>query len=61
MLLLNCLLMKLPRFIEILTECLPLMEYCFNHESPRRGETFVTRKISKAVGRIHHGIKVKFL
>ena len=28
----------------------------FNHESPRRGETFVTRKISKAVGRIHHGL-----
>ena len=24
----------------------------FNHESPRRGETFVTRKITKAVGRI---------
>src|SRR5262245_20334191 len=24
----------------------------FNHESPRRGETFVTRKISRAVGRI---------
>jgi len=31
----------------------------FNHESPRRGETFVTRKISKAVGRIHHGIQSK--
>tara|TARA_B100001250_G_scaffold169750_1_gene146217 strand:- start:48674 stop:49705 length:1032 start_codon:yes stop_codon:yes gene_type:complete len=29
----------------------------FNHESPRRGETFVTRKISKAVGRIYHGIQ----
>src|SRR5215471_14303260 len=25
----------------------------FNHESPRRGETFVTRKITKAVARIH--------
>ena len=25
----------------------------FNHESPRRGETFVTRKISAAVARIH--------
>ena len=24
----------------------------FNHESPRRGETFVTRKITRAVGRI---------
>ena len=31
----------------------------FNHESPRRGETFVTRKISKAVGRIHIGIQEK--
>lgn len=27
----------------------------FNHESPRRGETFVTRKISRAVGRIACG------
>ena len=29
----------------------------FNHESPLRGETFVTRKISKAVGRISIGIQ----
>lgn len=27
----------------------------FNHESPRRGETFVTRKITQAVARIHAG------
>ena len=27
----------------------------FNHESPRRGETFVTRKITRAVGRIMAG------
>jgi GDPmannose 4,6-dehydratase len=27
----------------------------FNHESPRRGETFVTKKITKAVANIHHG------
>ena len=27
----------------------------FNHESPRRGETFVTRKITRAVGRIKVG------
>ena len=26
----------------------------FNHESPRRGETFVTRKITKGVARIYH-------
>jgi GDPmannose 4,6-dehydratase len=28
----------------------------FNHESPRRGETFVTRKISRAVARIKYGL-----
>lgn len=27
----------------------------FNHESPRRGETFVTKKITKAVAAIHKG------
>ena len=31
----------------------------FNHESPRRGETFVTRKITMALARIHHGIQKK--
>ncbi|MBA3686900.1 MAG: GDP-mannose 4,6-dehydratase [Planctomycetes bacterium] len=29
----------------------------FNHESPRRGETFVTRKITRAVGRIALGMQ----
>ena len=29
----------------------------FNHESPRRGESFVTRKITLGVSRIHHGIQ----
>ncbi|MBV9157326.1 MAG: GDP-mannose 4,6-dehydratase, partial [Acidobacteriaceae bacterium] len=29
----------------------------FNHESPRRGETFVTRKITRAVGRIKAGLQ----
>jgi GDPmannose 4,6-dehydratase len=29
----------------------------FNHESERRGETFVTRKITRAVGRIKHGLQ----
>jgi GDPmannose 4,6-dehydratase len=29
----------------------------FNHESPRRGETFVTRKITRAVGRIRLGLQ----
>lgn len=28
----------------------------FNHESPIRGETFVTRKITRALARIHHGL-----
>lgn len=27
----------------------------FNHESPRRGETFVTRKVTMALARIRHG------
>src|SRR5215831_5750845 len=29
----------------------------FNHESPRRGETFVTRKISRAVAAIKQGVQ----
>ena len=31
----------------------------FNHESPRRGETFVTRKITRAVARIKSGLQDK--
>lgn len=31
----------------------------FNHESPRRGETFVTRKITRAVARIRLGLQKK--
>jgi GDPmannose 4,6-dehydratase len=31
----------------------------FNHESPRRGETFVTRKITRALGRIKAGMQDK--
>jgi len=31
----------------------------FNHESPMRGETFVTRKITRAVGAIHHKLQSK--
>ncbi len=31
----------------------------FNHESPYRGETFVTRKISRAVGRIKNNLQTK--
>jgi len=33
----------------------------FNHESPRRGETFVTRKITRAVARIATGIQKRIL
>ena len=29
----------------------------FNHESPRRGPTFVTRKVTRAVARIHKGMQ----
>lgn len=29
----------------------------FNHESPRRGETFVTRKITQALARIYYGLQ----
>jgi GDPmannose 4,6-dehydratase len=31
----------------------------FNHESPRRGETFVTRKITRAATRIREGLQNK--
>ncbi len=31
----------------------------FNHESPRRGETFVTRKITRAISRIKYGLQKK--
>jgi len=33
----------------------------FNHESPRRGETFVTKKITKAVANIYKGNQEKLL
>lgn len=33
----------------------------FNHESPRRGETFVTRKIAKAAARIKKGLQDKLV
>lgn len=34
---------------------------CYNHESPRRGESFVTRKITRAVAAIKHGHQEKLL
>lgn len=30
---------------------------CYNHESPRRGENFVTRKVTLAAARIHAGLQ----
>ena len=33
----------------------------FNHESPRRGETFVTRKITRGVSRIKEGLQSQIL
>jgi GDPmannose 4,6-dehydratase len=33
----------------------------FNHESPRRGESFVTRKITLAAARIRHGLQDKLV
>ena len=33
----------------------------FNHESPLRGKEFVTRKITDAVARIHHGLQDRLL
>ena len=33
----------------------------FNHESPRRGPTFVTRKITRAAARIKHGVQEKLV
>lgn len=33
----------------------------FNHESPRRGETFLTRKVTRAAARIKLGLQTKLL
>jgi GDPmannose 4,6-dehydratase len=33
----------------------------FNHESPRRGENFVTRKVTLGAARIRHGLQQKIL
>ena len=53
------LLMKSIKFIVNHTDIFGVNGILFNHESPRRGETFVTRKITKAIGRIHHGLQGK--
>ena len=61
MLLLKCmpigLLLTIERHI-ILFACNGIL---FNHESPFRGETFVTRKITRAVSRIALGLQEQIL
>ena len=42
----NYILIILLKFIERLMVFMHVMVFLFNHESPRRGETFVTRKIT---------------
>ncbi|MCA9131034.1 MAG: GDP-mannose 4,6-dehydratase [Planctomycetales bacterium] len=34
---------------------------CFNHESPRRGESFVTKKITRSAARIKRGLESKLI
>ena len=38
---------------------MPQMAFLFNHEGPMRGETFVTRKITRAVAAIEHGLQAR--
>jgi len=40
-------------------ECMLAMVFLFNHESPIRGETFVTRKITRATLKIALGFQDK--
>jgi GDPmannose 4,6-dehydratase len=57
--LLNFMLFGLQRTIAKRITCLLLMVFLFNHESERRGETFVTRKITLAAARIRKGTQKK--
>ncbi len=47
---------QLPRRLQ---DSSPTNGILFNHESPRRGETFVTRKITRAAARIKLGLQEK--
>ena len=38
--------------------CIACNGILFNHESPRRGETFVTRKITRGLANIAQGLEV---
>ena len=55
----RCMVTGLPSTIEKPMEFMPVMAILFNHESPLRGETFVTRKITRAVSRIALGLQDK--
>ena len=43
------------------TISLPVMVFCLTNESPRRGETFVTRKITRGLARIKLGKEKNFI
>jgi GDPmannose 4,6-dehydratase len=48
-----------PSIIVSPTVCTPVNGILFNHESPIRGETFVTRKVTRALARIKPGLQRK--
>ena len=51
----------LCRTIVTLTDLFATNGILFNHESPRRGETFVTRKITRAATQIKLGLETNFI
>ena len=59
MLLVKCLHINITKIYRDSYDLFCVNGILFNHESPLRGETFVTRKITKAVGRIKHGLQTK--
>ena len=56
----NCMPFGLQKIIEAY-KMFAVNGILFNHESERRGETFVTRKISLAVARIYKGVQKALL
>ena len=57
MLWLRCMPIGLRLTTERLMKCYACNGILFNHESPLRGETFVTRKITRAIARIKLGLQ----
>ena len=53
----NFLHIGLQKILESIIICLLQMVYIFNHESPRRGETFVKRKITIGLSKIIFGVE----